>query len=70
MQRKLIITIDTDEKAEHANFNTLMDTLQTICHEQVNEAVAMDSIEHNYYFSLYDQANNNVKISCHWEEEK
>lgn len=70
MKRKLVITIETDEVAENTGLSALMDNLQDMCQEQANELVAMDSLEHGYFFSVYDPSNNNVKIDSQWEEEK
>lgn len=70
MRRKLVITIDTDETAENTGFGELMDNLQDMCQEQANELVAMDALEHGYYFSVYDPSKNNVVVDSHWEEDK
>ena len=68
MKRKIIIEIDTDEVAEAANFEELMDNLVDTCHEAANELVAEDSLENGkYFFSLYDIAKSNVHIESKWE---
>ena len=70
MKRNIIITIVTDDTAESAKFEELMDNLVDTCHEAVNEFVAEDSIENGtYFFSLYDPAKSNVRIESRWEEE-
>lgn len=70
MRRKLVITIDTDETAENPGFVDLMDNLHDACLEQAHELVAVDALEHDYYFSLYNPSKNNVTIDSYWEEEK
>lgn len=71
MKRKIIIEIETDEVAESANFEDLMDNLVDNCHEAANELVAEDSIENgNYLFSIYDVDKSNVHIESKWEEVK
>ena len=68
MKRKIIIEIDTDEVAEAAKFEELMDNLCDSCHEAANELVAEDSLENGkYFFSLYDIAKSNVHIESKWE---
>lgn len=68
MKRKIIIEIDTDEVAENAKFEELMDNLRNNCHEAVTEAVAEDSIESGkYFFSIYDVGKSNVHIESKWE---
>jgi hypothetical protein len=70
MKRNIIITIVTDDTAESAKFEELMDNLVDTCHEAANELVAEDSIENGaYFFSLYDPAKSNVRIESRWEEE-
>ena len=70
MRRKLVITVDSDETAENPDFVDLMDDLRDACLEQANELVAVDALEHGYYFSVYDPSKNNVTIDSYWEEEK
>ena len=70
MRRKLVITIDTDETAENPGFVDLMDDLCDVCLEQAQELVAVDALEHGYYFSLYNPSKNNVKIDSYWDEDK
>ena len=70
MRRKLVIAVETDETSENTGFGELMDNLQDMCQEQANELVAMDALEHGYYFSVYDPSKNNVVIDSHWEEDK
>ena len=70
MRRKLVITIDTDETAENPGFVDLMDDLCDACLEQAQELVAVDALEHGYYFSLYNPSKNNVKIDSYWDEDK
>lgn len=68
MKRKIIIEIETDEVAEAAKFEELMDNLRNNCHEAVTEAVAEDSIENGkYFFSIYDIGKSNVHIESKWE---
>ena len=68
MKRKIIIEIETDEVAENAKFEELMDNLRDSCHETVNELVAEDSIESGkYFFSIYDVGKSNVHIESKWE---
>lgn len=68
MKRKIIIEIETDEVAESAKFEELMDNLRDSCHESVNELVAEDSIENGkYFFSIYDVGKSNVHIESKWE---
>lgn len=68
MKRKIIIEIETDEVAESAKFEELMDNLRDSCHEAVNELVAEDSIENSkYFFSIYDVGKSNVHIESKWE---
>ena len=70
MKRNIIITIVTDDTAESAKFEELMDNLVDTCHEAANELVAEDSIENgSYFFSLYDPSKSNVRIESRWEEE-
>lgn len=69
MRRKLVITVDSDETAE-TGFVDLMDDLHDACLEQANELVAVDALEHGYYFSVYDPSKNNVTIDSYWDEEK
>lgn len=69
MKRNIIITIVTDDTAESAKFEELMDNLVDTCHEAANELVAEDSIENGaYFFSLYDPTKSNVRIESRWEE--
>ena len=70
MRRKLVITIDTDETAENPGFVDLMNNLHDACLEQANELVAVDALEHGYYFSVYDPSKNNVKIDSYWDVDK
>ena len=68
MKRKIIIEIETDEVAENAKFEELMDNLVDSCHEAANELVAEDSIESGkYFFSIYDVGKSNVHIESKWE---
>lgn len=68
MKRKLVIEIETDEVAEAAKFEELMDNLLDSCHEAANELVAEDSLENGkYFFSLYEPSKSNVHIESHWE---
>lgn len=68
MKRKIIIEIETDEVAENAKFEELMDNLVDSCHEAANELVAEDSIENGkYFFSNYDVGKSNVHIESKWE---
>ena len=70
MKRKLVIEITTDDVAENTGFNELMDNLQDYCQEQANELVAIDGMEHGYFFSVVDpEGKNNVHIDSHWEQE-
>ncbi|MBO4783657.1 MAG: hypothetical protein J5521_02785 [Lachnospiraceae bacterium] len=70
MKRKIIIEIETDEVAEAAKFEELMDNLRTSCHEAVTEVVAEDSIESGkYFFSIYDVGKSDVHIESKWEQE-
>lgn len=70
MKRKLVIEITTDDVAENTGFNELMDNLQDYCQEQANELVAIDGMEHGYFFSVIDpEGRNNVHIDSHWEQE-
>ena len=70
MKRKLVIEITTDDVAENTGFNELMDNLQDYCQEQANELVAIDGMEHGYFFSVIDpEGKNNVHIDSHWEKE-
>lgn len=69
MKRKLVIEIDTDDVAESSGFDELMDNLQDYCQEQANELVALDGMEHGYFYSVIDpEGKNNVHIDSHWEE--
>lgn len=70
MKRKLVVEITTDDVAENTGFNELMDNLQDYCQEQANELVAIDGMEHGYFFSVIDpEGKNNVHIDSHWEQE-
>ncbi len=70
MKRKLVIEITTDDVAENTGFNELMDNLQDYCQEQANELVAIDGMEHGYFYSVIDpEGKNNVHIDSHWEQE-
>lgn len=70
MKRKLVIEITTDDVAENTGFNELMDNLQDYCQEQANELVAIDGMEHGYFYSVVDpEGKNNVHIDSHWEQE-
>ena len=68
MRRKITLVIDTDDIAENSGFDTLMDNLKECCLEQANELIAMDALEHGYYFSVYDPSRNNVSVDASWEE--
>ena len=70
MRRKLVITVDSDETAENPGFVDLMDDLCDACLEQAQELVAVNALEHGYYFSLYNPSKNNVKIDSYWDEDK
>ena len=68
MKRKIIIEIETDDVAENAKFEELMDNLVDSCHEAANDLVAEDSIESGkYFFSIYDVGKSNVHIESKWE---
>ncbi len=70
MKRKLVIEITTDDVAENTGFSELMNNLQDYCQEQANELVAIDGMEHGYFFSVIDpEGKNNVHIDSHWEQE-
>lgn len=68
MRRKITLVIDTDDIAENSGFDMLMDNLKECCLEQANELIAMDALEHGYYFSVYDPSRNNVSVDASWEE--
>lgn len=70
MKRKLVIEITTDDVAERTGFSELLDNLQDYCQEQANELVALDGMEHGYFFSsIAPDEKNNVHIDSHWEQE-
>lgn len=70
MKRKLVIEITTDDVAENTGFSELMNNLQDYCQEQANELVAIDGMEHGYFYSVIDpEGKNNVHIDSHWEQE-
>ena len=64
MKHKIIIEINADEVAESAEFPELVDSIKECCMEQVNEVLALDSIDHGYYFSVYDKGKNNVRVEA------
>jgi hypothetical protein len=68
MRRTITITVNTDDVAENSGFDTLMDNLKECCLEQANELIAMDALEHGYYFSVYDPSRNNVSVDASWDE--
>ncbi len=70
MKRKLVIEITTDESAERANIDELMNNIKDCCHEAASELIAMDSVEHGYYYSIATpEEQNNVHIRSHWEND-